>query len=136
MAYRTQNGVRTPTTSAGSNQAGAKVTYNAQRISPSGLVCAAVGSGRPPASRRESTISHARASLDVRCMLSSSPDLLEQGDVTHDHLRELSYRVRSRKCKSRRGALRIFLGRCHDPFFVPAHCCRPDLWPRLWDRRG
>jgi len=73
MAYRTQNGVRTPTTSAGSNQAGAKVTYNAQRISPSGLVCAAAGSARPPASRRESTITHARASLDFRCMLSFLP---------------------------------------------------------------
>src|SRR5947207_6111616 len=40
----------TPTTSAGSNQTGESVKYNAQRISPSGLDCAAPSSGRPAAS--------------------------------------------------------------------------------------
>ena len=39
-AYWIQNGVMKPSTSPGSSQAGATVTYRAQRISPSGFVCA------------------------------------------------------------------------------------------------
>src|SRR5258705_1046410 len=54
IAYRTQNAVR-PMNSPGSNQPGDKVTYSAQRISPSGrgcdagLVCAATSSTGPTA---------------------------------------------------------------------------------------
>src|SRR3989442_15799217 len=43
-AYWIQNGVMKPSTSPGSSQAGATVTYSAQRISPSGFGCAAAGS--------------------------------------------------------------------------------------------
>src|SRR6266568_1104478 len=54
IAYSTQNAVR-PMNSPGSNQTGDKVTYSAQRISPSGrgcdagLVCAATSSTGPTA---------------------------------------------------------------------------------------
>src|SRR6058998_579062 len=41
----------TPTTSPGSNQTGDSVTYNAQRISPSGFGWGAAGWKRPSASR-------------------------------------------------------------------------------------
>src|SRR5688500_5761718 len=45
--YISQNGVKKPgTASPGSSQAGASVTYSANRISPSGLPCATAGAGR------------------------------------------------------------------------------------------
>src|SRR5712691_809249 len=53
IAYSTQNGV-SPPISPGSNHIGASVTYNAQRISPSGFAWAAASSRAHPTSRTQS----------------------------------------------------------------------------------
>src|SRR5438034_5494334 len=74
----TQNGVRTPITdSPGSNQAGAIVTYSAQRISPSGLACASA-----PATKRSANSAHRRSRqprATIRVLFMIVPSILRWG---------------------------------------------------------
>ena len=71
-AYSIQNGVRFPgPVSPGSSQAGAIVTYTANRISPSGLVCAEPPATPPNRAARASIA--AAASFPRRFIVSISP---------------------------------------------------------------
>src|SRR5262245_50158953 len=67
-AYRTQNGVMKPRTSAGSSHSGGSVTYNAQRISPSGFDCPAALPNTPSTSKTATRRAQPRATLCVRFM--------------------------------------------------------------------
>ena len=102
MAYMTQNGVRTPTTSAGSNQPGDRVTYRAQRISPSGLVWAAAGSATGRTHERSTP---ARATIRFTFMRSSSA-AGAAGAIGSFGLESSSYRVLSGAGKPRGGPQR------------------------------
>src|SRR2546430_1455674 len=90
IAYSTQNGVSWPTTSPGSNHRGESVTYNAQRISPSGLGWEAASSTGPLTSIAHAKAVIATANPGTRLRRPVMPDGIVRCEVNRDRAPDLA----------------------------------------------